>query len=99
MAVTRSRSAERAVTHRVGRERATWRLTEFIWTAGAAVFVAIGLYLAYAAKAPVLDRAEAGLAAKNLLNLNDLRAREDLLPALSIVRDVRERQEVARKIY
>ncbi len=42
---------------------------------------------------------EAGLASKKLLNLNDLSAREDLLPALTMFSEPAERDLVARKIY
>ena len=45
--------------------------------------VAAGLYLVYQAKSQRARRGRAGLAAKQLLNLNDLSAREDLLPALT----------------
>jgi cell division protein FtsW (lipid II flippase) len=52
------------------------------------------------AKAPELAAAQPQLAAKKLLNLNDLSAREDLLPTLGpIIPNQKEREEVARKIY
>ena len=57
------------------------------------------LYLVYQAKSRPLAEIEQGLAAKKLLNLNDLGAREDLLPALSVIPDSRQRQETARQIY
>src|ERR1700692_3246989 len=40
-----------------------------------------------------------GLAAKQLLNLNNLGAREELLPALTMFPDAAEREFVARKIF
>ena len=65
----------------------------------ALVLVGIGLIQVYRSKAGDLAEVEQGLKAKTILNLNDLTAREDLLPALSVVPDPRDREEVARKIY
>jgi cell division protein FtsW (lipid II flippase) len=66
----------------------------------AAVLVGIGLYLVYGAKDADLAAADQQLAAKKLVNLNALGAREDLLPALSgALPNQRERDEAARKIY
>ncbi len=99
MAVTRSRTAERAAVRRPARERAAWRRGELAWTLAAALLVSGGLFLVYRAKAPGLAEAEQGLAAKRLLNLNELSAREDLLPALAPIPDARARAEAARQIY
>ena len=67
---------------------------------GAGILVAIGLYFVNSAKAPELADARQQLAARNLLNLNELNAREDLLPALgSTIPTQREREEAARRIY
>jgi cell division protein FtsI/penicillin-binding protein 2/cell division protein FtsW (lipid II flippase) len=66
----------------------------------ALVLVGFGLSLVYRAKAPLLSEAEQGLASKKLLNLNDLSAREDLLPALTeLFPDPAERELAARKIF
>jgi cell division protein FtsI/penicillin-binding protein 2/cell division protein FtsW (lipid II flippase) len=105
MAVTRSRAAERPEVRRGAHPAATglrrpWRIRELAWMAGAALLVAIGLYLVNGSKAPELAAAQEQLTAKKLLNLNDLSAREDLLPVLGpIVLNQKEREETARKIY
>jgi cell division protein FtsW (lipid II flippase) len=99
MAVTRSRSVERAETRRVPGRNAGWRGREFVWTLAAALMVGAGLYLVYQAKSQALPEIEQGLASKKLLNLNALTAREELLPALSVIPSTRDRQEAARKIY
>ena len=99
MAVTQSRAADRAEVRRVPGRSGGWRVAELGWLLTAALLVGAGLYLVYQAKAPVLAQAEEGLTSKTLLNLNDLGAREELLPALRIIPDSRQRQEIARKIY
>ncbi len=99
MAVTKSRAADRAEVRRGPGRSGGWRLAELAWTAAAALLVGAGLYLVYQAKAPILTQAGQGLTSKTLLNLNDLATREDLLPALRIIPDSRQRQEIARKIY
>ncbi len=65
----------------------------------ASLAVLVGLFFVYRAKARAFPEIESGLAAKQLLNLNDLAAREDLLPYLSIFTEPAERQFVARRIY
>ena len=80
MAVTRSRAVERAELRSLPYQRPAWRISELLWTAGAAVLVMIGLWFAFAAKGP-------DLAAPNLVNLNTLNAREDLLPAVGAAGD------------
>ncbi|HEY2011997.1 MAG TPA: FtsW/RodA/SpoVE family cell cycle protein, partial [Bryobacteraceae bacterium] len=100
MAVTRSKAVERAEVRRSPRQRSGWRLAELTWTTGAVILVSFGLYLVYQAKSPALAEVEQGLAAKKLLNLNGLAAREDLLPALNtLFPDAAERELAARKIY
>jgi len=91
LAVTRSRSAER-VDPRAGALRApAWRTREFLWMAAAALVVAFALALVYQAKTRTLPG--------KVLNLNELSAREDVLPVLAMFPDPAERQFVARKIY
>ncbi|HUI56409.1 MAG TPA: FtsW/RodA/SpoVE family cell cycle protein [Bryobacteraceae bacterium] len=96
MAITRSTAAERPQLRRVG---VAWRITELAGTLAAGLLVAIGLYLVYQAKSKGLAGIDQGLAAKQVLNLNQLNTREDLLPALGLLSDVRTRQEAARQIY
>jgi cell division protein FtsW (lipid II flippase) len=97
MAVTRSTAAERPRTGRAS--KAGWRRNETIGLAAAALVVALGLHAVYAAKSAALPEIDHGLTAKQILNLNALNAREDLLPALSSIADRRAREEAARQIY
>ncbi|SPF49694.1 Penicillin-binding protein, transpeptidase [Candidatus Sulfopaludibacter sp. SbA4] len=100
MAVTRSKAVERAEIRRLPRERAVWRRAELAWILASALAVSIGLYLVYSAKSQGLAAIEQDLTAKKLLNLNDVSAREDLLPALqTLFPDAAERELAARKIY
>src|SRR5690348_14289204 len=97
MTVTRSSAADRA---RVSRYRVTsHRGAELLWLCIMAGIVTTGLVLIYLAKANGFADINAGLGSRTLLNLNDLSAREDLLPALSILPDPAERQMAAGKIY
>jgi cell division protein FtsW (lipid II flippase) len=79
--------------------RVEWRRRELLGMLGAGLLVAIGLWQVYQSRSAALAEVEQGLAARKLLNLNNLTAREDLLPALSIIPDPRDREEAARKIY
>ena len=63
------------------------------------MLVSAGLYTVFHAKLANPAEIEAGLASKKLLNLNDLSAREELLPALTMFSEPAERDLVARKIY
>src|SRR5579862_8182421 len=100
MAVTHSRSMERAELRRTPGQRAGWRGREFLLLLGASLLVGAGLYQVHQAKSQGLPDVDAGLAAKRLLNLNDLGTREDLLPALSpLFPKMRERDTAAREIY
>jgi len=99
MAVTRSTSGQRITVRSAARGRAGWRVTELVGILGAGALVAAGLYLVFHAKMQNPAEISAGLASKQLLNLNDLNAREDLIPALSTFTEAGEREFVARKIY
>jgi cell division protein FtsW (lipid II flippase) len=99
MAVTRSRSVERSMAVDP-RRRAAWRSREFLFTLAASLLVAAGLYQVHQAKSQGLADIDAGLAARRLLNLNDLGGREELLPALTpFFPKSRERDVAAREIY
>jgi cell division protein FtsW (lipid II flippase) len=76
-----------------------WRRNEGLWMAAATVILLFGLFLVYRAKSRSFAEVESGLASKQMLNLNDLSAREDLLPYLGIYSEPAERQFVARRIY
>jgi cell division protein FtsW (lipid II flippase) len=97
MAVTRSTAAERP---RIGRtSKTSWRLNEAIGLLATSLAVAFGLHLVYQAKSTGFAEIDHGLASKQLLDLNTLTAREELLPALSSVPDQHAREEAARQIY
>jgi cell division protein FtsW (lipid II flippase) len=76
-----------------------WRRQELLGILAAGLVVAWGLHLVYQAKSAGLAEIDQGLAAKRLLDLNGLSAREDLLPALAAIADPRARGEAARQIY
>jgi cell division protein FtsI/penicillin-binding protein 2/cell division protein FtsW (lipid II flippase) len=100
MAVTRSRSFERASVRQIARKRQTWRLQELAGLVAAGALVAGGLYLVHKQKSAPLAEVEAGLSSKKLLNLNDLSTREDLMPALApLFPKVRDRENAAKAIY
>jgi cell division protein FtsW (lipid II flippase) len=99
MAITRSKPAERAQSaYRRSRAEA-WPAGEFLWLAAVSILIAVGVFLVFKAKTRAFGEIEQGLATRQLLNLNDLSIREDLLPFLSIVSDPAERQFIARNIY
>ena len=101
MAVTRSRGGGKRTAHPQGPAR-QWRGARAslpAWLA-AGLLVAFGLYRVYQAKAPDPGRRPSGSSPpKQLLDLNDLGAREDLLPALGFIPSQNDREEAARKIY
>ena len=99
MAVTRSKPAERAQSAYRRSGAQAWPASEFLWLAGVSILIAGGLFLVFKAKTRSLREIEQGLATRQLLNLNDLSTREDLLPFLGIVSDSAERQFIARNIY
>jgi cell division protein FtsW (lipid II flippase) len=100
MAVTRSRSVERTFTREAAAPRAAWRGREFLLLVVASLLVAAGLFQVHRAKSQGLGEVEAGLSAKRLLNLNELGAREELIPALTpFFPKSRERDAAARDIY
>src|ERR1017187_10764963 len=104
MAVTRSRAAERAQPSGRGRaailwKGVVWRRQEAIWMLAGSLALLFAFFLVYRAKTRSFAEIENGLAAKQLLNLNDLAAREDLLPYLAIFTEPPQRQFVARRIY
>jgi cell division protein FtsW (lipid II flippase) len=99
MALTRSTAAERPRL-RAGERRAGWRWDELLWTLAAALLIAAGMWMVYRARTAESAAIDQGLQAKQILNLNQLGAREDLLPVLTrFFPDSGERAFVARKIY
>ena len=104
MAVTRSRAAERALpSHGGGRPIVwrgfVWRRREALWMLAGLLMLLLGFFMVYRAKTRSLTPIETGLANKQLLDLNDLNAREELLPYLGIFTEPAEREFVARRIY
>ena len=99
MAVTRSNAAERAQSVYSPSRTRVWSAGEFLWLAAVSILIASGLFLVFKAKTRAFGDIEQGLATRQLLNLNDLSTREDLLPFLGIVSGPAERQFVARNIY
>jgi cell division protein FtsW (lipid II flippase) len=65
----------------------------------AGLAVAGALWMVWGAKTSGFADADQALAAKRILNLNALAAREDLLPVLTLFPDPAEREFAARKIY
>ncbi len=85
---------------RVGAPVFRWRVRELAALLAASIAVAFGLHLVHAAKSQGLNAIDPAISAKQLLNLNELSAREDLLPALTpLFPQAAEREFAARKIY
>lgn len=99
MAVTRSAAGERASLRHTAQPAPFWRITESLWLAGGIMLIIAGLFLVYRAKTNDFADTEKGLASGKLVDLNQLSAREDLLPVLNIIPDARRRDEAARRIY
>ncbi len=95
MAVTRSTASARVQP----RGAIAWRRGETLWLLAGSLVLLFGFVLVYQAKSRSFAQIESGLAGKQLLNLNDLSSREQLLPFLGIIAEPAERQFVARRIY
>src|SRR4051812_27319835 len=98
VAVTRSRAAERAQEDRPLLEVAR-QPDQVLWLIAASILIAAGLFLIYLAKSRDFKQIESAINSKQILDLNKLSAREELLPYLSVFADLAERQFAARKIY
>src|ERR1017187_4390378 len=99
MPVTRSSAASRPSAGRGPSRQPAWRIRELLWMLAAGLVVAAALWLAWRAKTAGFPAAEQALAAKQIVNLNALSEREDLLPVLTLDPGPAEREFVARKIY
>jgi cell division protein FtsW (lipid II flippase) len=99
LALTRSSATERTRTSFGPLRRDRWPFSYFLWVVAAGLLIGAGLYLVYQAKAQGFAEIRQGVAVKQILDLNDLSARDDLLPVLTMFPDLPERQFVARKIY
>jgi cell division protein FtsW (lipid II flippase) len=112
MAVTRTTAAERRQreaarsplpglrpgvgnVHGIGNSRNR----EAMLLGGALAAVLLGLFLAYLAMIKPVAETQAGLASGAVLNLNDLRQPEDLVPFLDFLTEPTERMFVARQIW
>ena len=99
MAITRSRAEDRAEILRSTAPR-EWRARELQLSLLAALVVATGLYFVHYAKTGNFSEIEKGLAARQLLNLNDLPSRESLLPVITpYFAKQSDRDAVSRNIY
>ncbi len=100
MALTRSRAADRPEIKRgPGGFRAEWkfrvgpwRVRELAALLSAGALVAAGLWMVYRSKAPELTAAANQLAEKQIVDLNDLGAREDVLPTLAAIPAQKDRE-------
>src|ERR1039457_1122530 len=100
MAVTRSGSVERAASGDLPGQRAAWRGRAFALAVVASLLVGAGFFRVHQPKSAGLGEVEAALSAKRLLNLNELGAREELIPALTpYFPSSGERDAAARDIY
>lgn len=103
MAVTRSTAAERrqrqAASYPVPGQRPAARNQETMLLGGGLAVVLLGLLLVYLAVSKPLADVDKGLASGDVLNLNDLRQPEDLLPFLDFVTEPVERTFIARRIW
>ncbi|HWN44834.1 MAG TPA: FtsW/RodA/SpoVE family cell cycle protein, partial [Thermoanaerobaculia bacterium] len=103
MAVTRSTAAERRQRQPAGYAvpglRPAARNQEMALLGGGLAVVLLGLLLVYLAVSNPLADVEKGLASGDVLNLNDLRQPEDLLPFLGFVTEPAERTFIARRIW
>ncbi|MBV9745791.1 MAG: FtsW/RodA/SpoVE family cell cycle protein, partial [Acidobacteriia bacterium] len=100
MAITRSAATERPTASRIARPAPHWRTAELVWLVAGIVLIACGLGLVYRAKTYDFADIEKGLSTRHLLNLNQLSAREDLLPVLNtVLPDANPRADAARRIY
>ncbi|HVP47044.1 MAG TPA: FtsW/RodA/SpoVE family cell cycle protein [Bryobacteraceae bacterium] len=99
MAVTRSWE-QRAVVQIGSFERRVppERRRELPWLIGASVMVSAGLVLVFLAKTSNFHELSARLERKELLDLNAVRAPEELLPFLQVFSDPVERQLAAEKV-
>jgi cell division protein FtsW (lipid II flippase) len=102
MAVTRSTAAERRqrqASPAVPGLRPAGRTQETVLLGGGLAVVLLGLLLVYLAAAKPLAGLDQHLASGDVLNLNDLRQPEDLLPLLGFITEPTERTFVARRIW
>jgi len=95
MAVTRSRAVERVQA----RPAAAWRGGEALAMLAGSLVLVFGFVLVYQAKSRSFAETEKGLASKELLDLNSLGSREDLLPRLDVFSEPADQQFAASKIY
>jgi cell division protein FtsW (lipid II flippase) len=103
MAVTRSTAAERRqrqpASYSAPGLRPAARMQELALLGGGLAVVLLGLLLVYLAVTKPLAGLDADLASGAVLNLNDLRQPEDLLPLLGFVTEPVERAFIARRIW
>ena len=89
MPITRSSAASRPSAGPL--RGPLWRVRELFLMIAAGLAVAAALWMVWNAKTAGFADAEQALAAKRIVNLNALSAREDLLPVLTLFPDPAER--------
>jgi cell division protein FtsW (lipid II flippase) len=100
MAITRSRAGEREAFRRAPAVRLRGRAAEALGLVAAGLLVAAALYAVYRARTVDFAEAEKNLVAGKLTDLNELSAREKLLPVLApVFADSAERDLVLRRIF
>ena len=101
MAITRSTAAERMLKRSGGTPGITFegRGRERAWLLAASVVTLLGLTLVYRAKTYQMAESENQFRNKQLLNLNEVASRGELLPFLKIFDHPADRQFAAHKIF
>ncbi|MGA2262175.1 MAG: FtsW/RodA/SpoVE family cell cycle protein [Acidobacteriota bacterium] len=98
MAVTRSTASDRDRPGRVDPAGRVSRNLEFSLLLLTAILLAGGTWLILKARSPELSAAEDQIAHGKLLNVNELRSPDELLPALGFLDDPEDRNFAARRI-
>jgi cell division protein FtsW (lipid II flippase) len=79
--------------------RHPWPAKTLLWLVACAELIGWGFYLILETKSQPFAQVEKDLAAKQILNLNELSSRDELLPLLAMLPIPKERTEAARGIY
>jgi cell division protein FtsW (lipid II flippase) len=99
MALTRSTAAERTRTSVSPIVRRAFPVKTLLWLVACAALLGWGFQLILQTRSQPFAQVEKDLAARQILNLNELSTREDLLPLLTMFPNPKERADAARRIY
>jgi cell division protein FtsW (lipid II flippase)/cell division protein FtsI/penicillin-binding protein 2 len=99
LALTRSTAAERTRPAIEPRERQPWPAKTLLWLVACALLLGWGFHIILEVKSRSFVETEKELAAEQVLNLNELSSRDDLLPLLTMFSSPKARAEAARRIY